>query len=54
MCTNWSFQVDPAMVKATMTPLDLGLECQKAFHAVGVFCHGFLAGLAFWHLVIVS
>ena len=46
-------QVEPGMVKSQMTPLDLGLECQKVFHAVGVFCHGFLAGLAFWHLVIV-
>lgn len=24
-------QVDPAMVRATMTPLDLGLECQNLF-----------------------
>ena len=47
-------QVEPGLVKASMTPLDLGLEGQKVFHAVGVFCHGFLAGLAFWHLVIVS
>ena len=46
-------QVEPQFTKPTMTPLDLGLECQKVFRAVGVFSHGFLAGMAFWQLLMV-
>ena len=46
-------QVEPQSTKPTMTPLDLGLECQKVFRAVGVFSHGFLAGMAFWQLLMV-
>ena len=39
--------------KPSLTPLDLGLDFQKAFRSLGIFCHGFLAGLAFWQLVMV-
>ena len=46
-------QVEPQFTKPTMTPLDLGLECQKVFRAIGVFSHGFLAGMAFWQLLMV-
>ena len=35
------------------TPLDLGMQVQRAFRSLGIFCHGFLAGLAFWHLIMV-
>ncbi len=42
-----------AMAVPTMTPLDLGLRAQAAFRSFGVFCHGFLAGLAFWQLIMV-
>jgi hypothetical protein len=47
-------QVQPDLQKATKTPLDLGLESQKVFRSIGIFCHGFLAGLAFWQLVMVK
>ena len=46
-------QVEPQTTKPSMTPLDLGLECQKVFRAIGVFSHGFLAGMAFWQLLMV-
>ncbi len=36
-----------------MTPLDLGLQSQRVFRSIGIFCHGFLAGLAFWQLLMV-
>ena len=48
-----SNQVEPQLTKSSMTPLDLGLECQKVFRAIGVFSHGFLAGMAFWQLLMV-
>jgi hypothetical protein len=48
-----SNQVEPHSTKPSMTPLDLGLECQKVFRAIGVFSHGFLAGMAFWQLLMV-
>ncbi|XP_059079909.1 transmembrane protein 237-like [Tigriopus californicus] len=35
------------------TPLDFGLDFQKMFRSIGVFSHGFLAGLGFWQLVTV-
>ena len=38
----------------TLTPLELGLESQKLFRSVGIFCHGFLAGMAFWNVVMVA
>ena len=47
-------QIQPNTLKPSMTPLDLGLESQKVFRSIGVFCHGFLAGLAFWQLIMVS
>jgi len=37
-----------------MTPLDLGLESQKVFRSIGIFSHGFLAGLAFWQIILVK
>ncbi len=40
--------------KPGSTPMDIGLEAQRGFRSLGVFCHGFLAGLAFWHVVTVS
>jgi len=40
--------------KEKVSPLDLGLRMQRCFRALGVFSHGFLAGLAAWHLVTVS
>ncbi len=55
------FSVNPALkeddqelLKLQQTPLELGLESQKIFRSVGVFCHGFLAGLASWQLFMVS
>jgi hypothetical protein len=47
-------QIQPSSLKASMTPLDLGLESQKIFRSIGIFCHGFLAGLAFWQLIMVK
>ena len=37
----------------TLTPLEFGLESQKVFRSIGIFSHGFLAGMAFWHLMMV-
>ena len=37
-----------------MTPVALALAAQKGFRSFGIFSHGFLAGLAFWQLVMVS
>ena len=42
------------LVKPRQTPLEFALDTQRAFRSIGVFCHGFLAGLAFWQLVMVS
>ena len=36
-----------------MTPVALALTAQKGFRSFGVFSHGFLAGLAFWQLIMV-
>lgn len=47
----------PTMAAASepsMTPLELGLKGQRAFRSFGIFCHGFLAGLAFWQLIMVK
>lgn len=46
-------QIQPDLQKPTKTPLDLALESQKVFRSIGIFCHGFLAGLAFWQLIMV-
>jgi len=46
-------QIQPSSLKPSMTPLELGLESQKIFRSIGIFCHGFLAGLAFWQLIMV-
>jgi len=46
-------QIQPDVQKPTKTPLDLSLDCQRIFRSVGIFCHGFLAGLAFWQLIMV-
>ena len=29
------------------------MDSQRIFRSVGIFCHGFLAGLAFWQLIMV-
>ena len=36
-----------------MTPVALALSAQRGFRSFGVFSHGFLAGLAFWQLIMV-
>ena len=46
-------QIQPDVQKPTKTPLDLSLDSQRIFRSVGIFCHGFLAGLAFWQLIMV-
>lgn len=46
-------QIEPDLLKPSKTPLDLSLDFQRIFRSVGVFCHGFLAGLAFWQLLMV-
>ena len=46
-------QIQPDLQKPTKTPLDVSLETQKVFRSIGIFCHGFLAGLAFWQLIMV-
>lgn len=46
-------QVEPDLLKPSKTPLDLSLDFQRIFRSIGVFCHGFLAGLAFWQLIMV-
>ena len=45
---------NPDLQKPTKTPLDVSLESQRVFRSIGIFCHGFLAGLAFWQLIMVS
>ena len=40
-------------IEPTMTPVALALTAQKGFRSFGVFSHGFLAGLAFWQLIMV-
>jgi len=47
-------QIQPHLSKPSMTPLDLGLESQKVFRSIGIFSHGFLAGLAFWQIILVK
>ena len=42
-----------AAIEPTMTPVALALAAQKGFRSFGVFSHGFLAGLAFWQLIMV-
>ena len=42
-----------AAVEPTMTPVALALAAQRGFRSFGVFSHGFLAGLAFWQLIMV-
>jgi len=44
---------NPDLQKPTKTPLDVSLESQRVFRSIGIFCHGFLAGLAFWQLIMV-
>ncbi len=39
--------------RAESTPLRLALDAQRVFRAAAVFAHGFLAGLAFWQLLMV-
>ena len=46
-------QIQPDLLKPTKTPLDLSLDSQRIFRSVGIFSHGFLAGLAFWQLMMV-
>ena len=40
-------------IEPTMTPVALALTAQKGFRSFGVFSHGFLAGIAFWQLIMV-
>ena len=46
-------QIEPDLQKPSKTPLDLSLDFQRIFRSIGIFCHGFLAGLAFWQLIMV-
>jgi len=46
-------QVHPANLLPSQTPLDLGIQTQRVFRSLAVFCHGFLAGLAFWQVITV-
>jgi len=51
---NPALKEEELKAKEKVTPLDLGLRTQRCFRALGVFSHGFLAGLAAWHLVMVG
>lgn len=46
-------QIQPDLLKPSRTPLDLSMDSQRIFRSIGIFCHGFLAGLAFWQMMMV-
>ena len=41
------------LYKPRQTPIEWGMETQKLFRSLGIFSHGFLAGIAFWQVLTV-